>query len=1049
MKNFLLTFLLFSFSVFTAKAQLADGSIAPDFTVTDINGNVHNLYTYLDAGKHVVLDFSATWCGPCWNYHNTHAIKDLYNAHGPNGSNTIMVIKIEADLSTAEACLYGNCMGMGGTTQGNWVAGTPYPIVNLTSTNSPGLAGQYQIAYYPTIYGIDADDKRVFEVGQKTMASWETWLFDSFDMVVSETFTEGTCPQTSQIALSVTGGYNSITYDWSNGASTPVISNLSNGTYSCEVSDANGYFFETDEYVVNGPEDFVIEANVIQDVLCYGTESGQIVVSASGGTGNISYSWSNGTSGANNNFIAAGDYIVTITDALGCNSSEVYTITEPPLFEVAATVEQPSCDASDGTVLFDASGGTPPFNYELGSIVQNQPYFTDLAGGSYTYTIVDNNNCIISSNIELEISSSPLATSAPLNAISCATPQAQVSGAGSSAGPVFTYEWTTTNGNIVSGDNQLLLNVDQPGTYTLLVTNIENGCSSTSSAVVVSNAVLPNLSIQAPAAIDCDSDEVVIDATQSQSGTGITYQWTTTNGNIVSGATTLNPTVDAGGSYQLLITNTNNGCTSTGMTTVVVDQVNPTVSVPSGTLNCGQPELQLCATGTGVSFIWNVPNDNDQACISVSQGGTYTVTTTGANGCTAEATSTVTVSNDFPQVSSEAPAELTCTVNEVTITANVEGDAAGFSYAWTTTDGQIVSGENTLTPTVSAAGTYTLQTTNLATGCMSTLEVNVDESTDLPVSDFTASTGNFEVNVSVDVVDENATYAWDFGNGTTSDQPQATGEYTSPGTYTVCLTVTNDCGATTTCEDISFSTVLQISSNQKDLSCFESKDGTITLSILGGQAPVTVVWTGPNGFTSTEFELTGLSAGTYNAVVTDANNSTQELSFDITQPSALAIASSSIINDANNQNQGAINLVTEGGAGSYTYLWSNGATTEDISGLGAGEYSVVVTDENGCEKTFGPYVVANVSGVNEAAYLSHFKVYPNPVSSTLNIDVQLLQVQSGKVKITNGLGILLSTQDFVGSLSQRIHVDQLANGIYFIEVEGQNFKITRRFVVAR
>jgi PKD repeat protein len=409
----------------------------------------------------------------------------------------------------------------------------------------------------------------------------------------------------------------------------------------------------------------------------------------------------------------------------------------------------------------------------------------------------------------------------------------------------------------------------------------------------------------------------------------------------------------------------------------------------------------------------------------------------------------VTVSNDFPQVSSEAPAELTCTVSEVTITANVEGDPAGFSYAWTTTDGQIVSGANTLTPTVSAIGTYALQTTNLATGCISNLEVTVDESRDLPVADFTASTGNFEVNVSVDVVDENATYAWDFGNGTTSDQPQATGEYTSPGTYTVCLTVTNDCGATTTCEDISFSTVLQISSNQKDLNCFESKDGTITLTVLGGQAPVTVVWTGPNGFTSTEFELTGLSAGTYNAVVTDATNSTQELSFEITQPTALAIASSSIINDANNQSQGAINLVTEGGAGSYTYLWSNGATTEDISGLGAGEYSVVVTDENGCEKTFGPYVVANVSGVNEAAYLSHFKVYPNPVSSTLNIDVQLLQVQSGKVKITNSLGVLLNTQDFVGSLSQRIHVDQLANGIYFIEVEGQNFNITRRFVVAR
>lgn len=1049
MKNFLLTFLLFSFSVFTAKAQLADGSIAPDFTVTDINGNVHNLYTYLDAGKHVVLDFSATWCGPCWNYHNTQAIKNLYNAHGPNGTNTMMVIKIEADLSTAEACLYGNCMGMGGTTQGNWVAGTPYPIVNLTSTNAPGLAGEYDIAYYPTLYGIDAHDKRIFEVGQRSMAIWENWLFQSFEMVVAETYTEGSCPESSEIALAVTEGYNTITYDWSNGATTPVISNLSNGTYSCEVSDANGYFLETDVYVVDGPENFEIQENVLQDVLCNGTESGQIFVAATGGTGNISYSWSNGATGPNNNFIAAGDYTVTITDVLGCNDTESYTITEPPLFEVFAEVVQPSCDEEDGTVLFVASGGTPPFNYELGPFVQNQPYFTGLAGGNYDYTLIDNNNCIIAASIDLETSTSPIATSAPLNAISCSTPQAQVSGAGSSSGPNFTYQWTTTDGNIVSGDNQLLLNVNEAGTYTLLVTNNANGCFSTSSAVVESNAVLPNLSIQSPAAIDCDTDEVVINASQSQSGTGITYQWTTTNGNIVSGATTLTPTVDEAGTYQLLITNSNNGCTSTGTTSVVVDQVAPTVSVPSGSLNCGQPEIQLCATGTGVSFSWDVPNDNDQACISVTQGGTYTVTTTGANGCTAVASSIVTISNDLPQVSSEVPAELTCTVSEVTISADVEGDDSAFSYLWTTQDGQIVSGENTLTPTVSAVGVYVLQTTNLASGCTSTLEVTVNESVNPPMAEFTASLGNFEINVSVDEVEEGVTYLWDFGNGTTSDQPEATGVYTAPGTYTICLTVTNDCGATTTCEDVTFSSVLQVSSSKEDLSCFGSQDGTITLSILGGLAPITVLWTGPDGFTSTNFELTGLSAGTYVAVVTDASNSTQELTFEITQPTALAVASSSIINDANNQNQGAINIITEGGAGSYTYLWSNGATTEDISGLSAGEYSVVITDENGCEKTFGPFVVQNISSVNEAAYVSHFKVYPNPTSNVLNIEVQLLQAQAGKIKITNSLGVLLNTQDFVTSLSQRLHVDHLANGLYFVEVEGQNFNITRRIIVMK
>jgi len=1049
MKNFLLAFFLFSFSAFTASAQLPDGTIAPDFTVTDINGNVHNLYSYLDAGKHVVLDFSATWCGPCWNYHNTQAIKNLYNAHGPNGSNTIMVIKIESDLNTAQACLYGNCMGMGGTTLGNWVAGTPYPIVNLTSTNSPGLPSLYQISGYPTLIGIDADDKRIFEVGQRSMAIWETWLFESFAMNVSETFTESPCPESSEIALGVTEGFNSITYDWSNGANTPVISNLSNGTYSCEVSDANGFFIETDVFVVDGPENFEIQANVVQDVLCNGTASGQIFVAATGGTGNISYSWSNGATGPNNNFIAAGNYTVTITDAVGCNATESYTITEPPLFEVIAELVQPSCDEDDGTVLFVSSGGTPPFNYELGPLVQNQPYFTGLAGGNYNYTLIDNNNCIITSNIVLQTATSPIATSAPLNAITCTTPQAQVSGAGSSSGSNFTYLWTTTDGNIVSGDNQLLLNVNEAGTYTLLVTNNANGCFSTSSAVVSSNTVLPNLNIQAPAAIDCDSDEVVIDASQSQSGTGITYQWTTTNGHIVSGGTTLTPTVDTAGTYQLLITNTTNGCISTGMTSVVIDQSAPTVSVPAGALNCGQPEIQLCATGTGISYVWNVPTDNDQACITVSQGGTYTVTTTGANGCTAVASSTVTVSNELPLVSSQAPAQLTCTITEVTITADVEGDDAGFSYLWTTQDGQIVSGENTLTPTVSAVGLYVLQTTNLVTGCMSSLEVAVTESVDLPMAEFTASLGTFEVNVSVDVIEENVTYLWDFGNGTTSDQPQATGVYTAPGTYTICLTVTNDCGATTTCEDVTFSAVLQVSSDQRDLSCFESKDGTISLIILGGQAPITVVWTGPDGFTSTEFELTGLSAGTYTAVVTDATNSTQELTFEITQPTVLAIASSSIINDSNNQNAGAINLITEGGAGSYTYLWSNGATTEDISGLGAGEYTVVVTDLNGCEKTFGPYVVQNVSSVNEAAYVSHFKVYPNPVSSTLSIDVQMLQAQAGTIKITNSLGVQLSTLDFVGSLSQRIDVDQLANGFYFVEVVGQNFNITRRIVVMK
>ena len=120
-------------------AQLPDGSVAQDFTVTDINGTEHNLYTYLDQGYSVVMDVSATWCGPCWGYHQSGALEDLYVNHGPAGfpgvsANTtddVMVLWFEGDGSTTQADLEGT----GGNTQGNWLAGTAFPIIDDASQN--------------------------------------------------------------------------------------------------------------------------------------------------------------------------------------------------------------------------------------------------------------------------------------------------------------------------------------------------------------------------------------------------------------------------------------------------------------------------------------------------------------------------------------------------------------------------------------------------------------------------------------------------------------------------------------------------------------------------------------------------------------------------------------------------------------------------------------------------------------------------------------------------------------------------------------------------
>ncbi len=145
-------------------AQLSDGSIAPDFTATDINGTTYHLYDYLDQGKTVVIDVSATWCGPCWAYHNSGALEDLYTSYGPTGTNEMMVFYIEGDGATTLADLYGT----GTNTQGNWVAGTPYPIID-----NAGIANSYAIRYFPTIYMI-CPDRVVREVGQLTTAALYT-----------------------------------------------------------------------------------------------------------------------------------------------------------------------------------------------------------------------------------------------------------------------------------------------------------------------------------------------------------------------------------------------------------------------------------------------------------------------------------------------------------------------------------------------------------------------------------------------------------------------------------------------------------------------------------------------------------------------------------------------------------------------------------------------------------------------------------------------------------------------------------------------------------
>jgi len=166
----------FLFAIHTAQAQLPDGSIAPDWTLTSIDSVEYNLYSLLDSGYQVIIDFSATWCGPCWNYHNSGVLEELYELYGPEGTNEIRVFFIEGDDSTTQADLEGT----GSATAGNWIAGTNYPIID----NGGATFALYECTYYPTIYTI-CPNKVLTESGQSSVQGHESILFSASCMPAS------------------------------------------------------------------------------------------------------------------------------------------------------------------------------------------------------------------------------------------------------------------------------------------------------------------------------------------------------------------------------------------------------------------------------------------------------------------------------------------------------------------------------------------------------------------------------------------------------------------------------------------------------------------------------------------------------------------------------------------------------------------------------------------------------------------------------------------------------------------------------------------------
>lgn len=150
MKHLLHTLLL----LFLTQISFAQTN-APDFTFKDIEGVEHNLYTYLDQGKVVVIDVSATWCLPCWNFHKAHYLKKIHDKYGPKGTDQVVVLFYEGEANTTLEDLKGT----GSATKGDWLTGVEYPVANESPVTLN--LNVWAPKGYPTVSVVRPADKKI------------------------------------------------------------------------------------------------------------------------------------------------------------------------------------------------------------------------------------------------------------------------------------------------------------------------------------------------------------------------------------------------------------------------------------------------------------------------------------------------------------------------------------------------------------------------------------------------------------------------------------------------------------------------------------------------------------------------------------------------------------------------------------------------------------------------------------------------------------------------------------------------------------------------
>lgn len=419
----------------------------------------------------------------------------------------------------------------------------------------------------------------------------------------------------------------------------------------------------------------------------------------------------------------------------------------------------------------------------------------------------------------------------------------------------------------------------------------------------------------------------------------VTYGWS--NGSSSLALTNLAP-----GKYIFTVTDASN-CTRSD-TVTIAQPVVLTATVPdSMQVGCSGPGTLTAHPAGGTSpytYLW--PNGEAGVSDSLVNLGSYTVTVTDANQCTASASGSYVTNPSANTVVLAAPTihGVDCFGNSTgSVTANASGGVAPLSYRWS-------DAETTATIQNVPNNNYTV-TVSDATGCIQTATYNVPQPTVLsinaPILQNIGCSATLKGSITAQVSGGTPAYTY---NWTEASNNQAFTGVTinnlQADTYTLTVTDANNCTTVATYQITQF-TPLVITADSTNVSCFGGNNGTASVTVVSGTAPYVYSWDqSPGGPNST---IANLSQGPVDIFVTDANNCTADRVIYITQPLPVTVPVVNTKNvSCNGGSDGSLTVAGSGGTPGYTYAWSNGPTAATDPGLAIGTYTVTATDINSC-----------------------------------------------------------------------------------------------------